>query len=59
MIHKISLQVQILAPGEGPKRGRGGTLSSRQALLHSLVHIEVPSSTGQMHQLVAHVASED
>ncbi|GAQ77568.1 hypothetical protein KFL_000010170 [Klebsormidium nitens] len=32
--------VRILAPGEGPKRGRGGSLSSRQALLHSLVHIE-------------------
>jgi uncharacterized ferritin-like protein (DUF455 family) len=35
-----SFQVRILPPGEGPKRGRGGSLSSRQAILHSLVHIE-------------------
>jgi hypothetical protein len=33
-------QVRILPPGKGPKRGRGGSLSSRQAILHSLVHIE-------------------
>jgi uncharacterized ferritin-like protein (DUF455 family) len=39
---KISLctQVKLLSPGAMPKRGKGGTLASRQALLHSLVHIE-------------------
>lgn len=33
-------QLQICAPGKTAKRGKGGTLASRQALVHSLVHIE-------------------
>lgn len=33
-------KVRLLAPGEMHKLGKGGTLASRQALLHSLVHIE-------------------
>lgn len=33
-------QVKIVAPGLAPRRGNGGTLASRQALLHSLAHIE-------------------
>ncbi|EFJ42866.1 hypothetical protein VOLCADRAFT_107055 [Volvox carteri f. nagariensis] len=32
--------VRVCAPGETPRRGKGGTLASRQALLHSAVHIE-------------------
>jgi uncharacterized ferritin-like protein (DUF455 family) len=36
----IRVQVKLLAPGAMPKRGKGGTLASRQSLLHSLVHIE-------------------
>ena len=35
-----SQHVRLVAPSQLPKRGRGGTLASRQALLHSLVHIE-------------------
>lgn len=34
------MQVKLVAPGAMPKLGKGGTLASRQALLHSLVHIE-------------------
>ena len=30
----------MVAPGLTPKRGKGGSLASRQALLHSLCHIE-------------------
>ena len=30
----------MVAPGQAPKRGKGGSLASRQALLHSLCHIE-------------------
>lgn len=33
-------QVTIAEPGAMPKRGRGGTLLSRQRMLHSLVHTE-------------------
>lgn len=29
-----------MAPFDMPKLGKGGTLSSRQALVHSMVHIE-------------------
>eukprot|EP00250_Pteridium_aquilinum_P006765 c16609_g1_i1 orf=511-1410(-) len=32
--------VQLIAPQSMPKLGKGGSLHSRQALLHSLVHIE-------------------
>ena len=32
--------LQVVAPGFAPKRGRGGTLESRCAMLHSLVHTE-------------------
>lgn len=32
--------IQIVAPGVAARRGKGGTLHSRQALLHSLCHIE-------------------
>ena len=34
------MQVKVVAPGLTPKRGKGGSLASRQALLHSLCHIE-------------------
>jgi len=34
------VQVRLVQPHEIPKRGKGGTLESRQAMLHSLVHIE-------------------
>ncbi|GIL47801.1 hypothetical protein Vafri_3912 [Volvox africanus] len=33
-------KVRVCTPGEAPRRGKGGTLASRQALLHSAVHIE-------------------
>ena len=33
-------QVKLVSPSQLPKRGKGGSLASRQALLHSLVHIE-------------------
>jgi hypothetical protein len=29
----------VLPPGAMPRRGKGGSLASRQAMLHSLVHI--------------------
>ena len=32
--------VKLVSPSQLPKRGKGGSLISRQALLHSLVHIE-------------------
>jgi uncharacterized ferritin-like protein (DUF455 family) len=32
--------IVVCHPGEAPKRGRGGTLASRVALVHSLAHIE-------------------
>lgn len=32
--------IVVCTPGEAPKRGRGGTLASRVALVHSLAHIE-------------------
>lgn len=38
--HHQTNQVKLVAARECPRRGRGGTLASRQALLHSLVHIE-------------------
>ncbi|KAF6259780.1 DUF455-domain-containing protein [Scenedesmus sp. NREL 46B-D3] len=34
------MQVKLVAPRDMPKLGKGGTLASRQALLHSLAHIE-------------------
>lgn len=34
------LQVKLVSPSFMPKLGKGGSLQSRQALLHSLVHIE-------------------
>ena len=37
---KHTMQVKVVAPGLTPKRGKGGSLASRQALLHSLCHIE-------------------
>lgn len=33
-------RVEYVTPNQLPRRGRGGSLASRQALLHSLVHIE-------------------
>ncbi len=36
----LAPQVRLCTPGEAPRRGKGGTLASRQALLHSAVHIE-------------------
>ena len=33
-------RVRLVPPSELPRRGKGGSLASRQALLHSLVHIE-------------------
>ena len=35
-----AVQVQLVSPMLIPRRGKGGSLASRQALLHSLVHIE-------------------
>ncbi|XP_050212296.1 uncharacterized protein LOC126662372 [Mercurialis annua] len=32
--------VKVVAPGSMPKLGKGGSLQSRQAIVHSLVHIE-------------------
>lgn len=32
--------VRLVPPSQLPRRGKGGSLASRQALLHSLVHIE-------------------
>eukprot|EP00892_Ulva_mutabilis_P009735 jgi/Ulvmu1/7133/UM034_0039.1 len=33
-------RVKIVSPRDVPKLGKGGTLASRQAIVHSLVHIE-------------------
>lgn len=33
-------RIRLVPPSQLPRRGKGGSLSSRQALLHSLVHIE-------------------
>eukprot|EP00959_Pyramimonas_sp_CCMP1952_P473915 9502554-Pyramimonas_sp.AAC.2 len=38
--HMNRLQVEIIATGKGRKLGKGGSLASRQAIIHSLVHIE-------------------
>lgn len=35
-----SVQVKLVSPGEMPKLGKAGSLQSRQALVHSLVHTE-------------------
>ncbi|KAH7279266.1 hypothetical protein KP509_37G012700 [Ceratopteris richardii] len=35
-----STLIQLVTPQNMPKLGKGGSLQSRQALLHSLVHIE-------------------
>jgi len=32
--------ITLVAPRDAPKRGKGGTLKSRMAMIHSLVHIE-------------------
>ena len=32
--------MKVVAPGQTPKRGKGGSAASRIALLHSLCHIE-------------------
>lgn len=32
--------MRVVAPGKMPGLGKGGSLASRQAILHSLVHIE-------------------
>lgn len=32
--------MRVVAPGKMPALGKGGSLASRQAILHSLVHIE-------------------
>lgn len=32
--------MKVVAPGKVPGLGKGGSLASRQAILHSLVHIE-------------------
>lgn len=34
------VQVKLVAPSLMPKLGKGGSLQSRQAIVHSLVHIE-------------------
>ena len=39
MLPRGAVQVRLVPPNEVPKRGKGGSLASRQALLHSLVHI--------------------
>lgn len=36
----INPNLKLVAPAYVPKRGKGGSLASRQALVHSLVHIE-------------------
>jgi uncharacterized ferritin-like protein (DUF455 family) len=33
-------QVKLVEPGNMPRLGKGGTLASRQAIVHSLTHIE-------------------
>ena len=33
-------QVKLVPADKAPKRGKGGSLASRQAMLHALVHIE-------------------
>ena len=33
-------KIRLVSPAELPRRGKGGSLASRQALLHSLCHIE-------------------
>lgn len=35
-----SVQVKLVSPSEMPKLGKAGSLQSRQALVHSLVHTE-------------------
>lgn len=34
------MQVKLVAPGMMPKLGKAGSLQSRQAIVHSLVHTE-------------------
>lgn len=36
----LHMQVKLVPVKYAPKRGKGGSLASRQAILHSLVHIE-------------------
>lgn len=43
MIQRVCLclfQVKLVVPGLMPKLGKAGSLQSRQAIVHSLVHIE-------------------
>ena len=39
-IRSFEWQVQLVEPKKMKRLGKGGTLASRQALVHSLVHIE-------------------
>lgn len=34
------MQVKLVPAKDAPRRGKGGTLASRQAMLHALAHIE-------------------
>lgn len=36
----VSLQVKLVSPSVMPKLGKAGSLQSRQAIVHSLVHTE-------------------
>lgn len=36
----LMAQVKLVPADKAPKRGKGGSLASRQAMLHALVHIE-------------------
>lgn len=36
----VRTQIKLVAPGLMPKLGKAGSLQSRQAILHSLVHTE-------------------
>lgn len=36
----LVIQVKLVSPSLMPKLGKGGSLQSRQAMVHSLVHIE-------------------
>lgn len=36
----VVMQVKLVSPTAMPKLGKGGSLQSRQALVHSLVHTE-------------------
>lgn len=40
VVMQNTVQVKLLAPGLMPKLGKAGSLQSRQAIVHSLVHTE-------------------